>query len=143
MKRKLILFDVDGTLYDNAHQCVPASTIAALKSLKENHHEIVIATGRSYFMLYSINSIKELIDHYILINGQHIMAYGKNIYEDTIDARVLAKLIHSMTIRGLTYGFQSSEAEAINHLNPDVLASFDELKLNHPPLNPNFHLSNQ
>ncbi|MDD4212189.1 MAG: Cof-type HAD-IIB family hydrolase [Bacilli bacterium] len=143
MKRKLILFDVDGTLYDNKQRSVPASTILALKALKEEGHEIAVATGRAYYMLYSIDALKPYIDHYILINGQHIMAHGETIYEDTIDDYVLAKLIHSMENRGLIYGFQSSEEEAVNHLNPEVIESFHDLNLNVPPLNPSFHLSHQ
>ena len=114
MEKKLILFDVDGTLYDNSARSIPASTISALKQLKIKGHELVVATGRSYFMLYSIEEIKSLFDHFILINGQHIIANKQVIYEDAVEKAKLAALISSMADMNITYGFQSAYSEAIS-----------------------------
>lgn len=140
MKKKLILFDVDGTLYDNANKEIPTSTIEALRALKQQGHELAVATGRAYYMLYSIDAIHDLIDHYILINGQHIIANGKTIYEDVVPFPLLQQLVKSMDQRKITYGFQSSETEALNHLNPEVIHSFEQLNLNLPKEDPLFHL---
>ncbi len=139
MTKKLILFDVDGTLYDNANKCVPASTIAAIKKLKELGHELVVATGRAYFMLYSIEEIIHLFDHFILINGQHIMSLNKTIYEDVVDKDTLNKLIKNLKNKNITYGFQSSHNEAVSEVNSSVTASFKKLNLNIPPEDEEFY----
>lgn len=139
MEKKLILFDVDGTLYDNKNKRVPASTFSALQSLKKAGHELVVATGRAYFMLYSIEEILFLFDHFILINGQHIMANKKTIYEDVVDKESIEKLLTSLRKRNITYGFQSSESEALNKIDDGVVASFAKLNLNLPPKEPEFY----
>lgn len=139
MQKKLLIFDVDGTLFDNSKRQIPLSTIKALKLLKANGHELAVATGRAYFMLYAIDEIKALFDHFVLINGQHIIANNKVIYEDTVEKAKLDNLIASMIELNITYGFQSSDCEAISELNDNVKKSFVELDLNFPPENKNFH----
>ena len=53
MTKKLIKFDIDGTLLDHEKQ-LPESTKQAIKELKEAGHEVAIATGRApYFIRIS------------------------------------------------------------------------------------------
>lgn len=139
MHKKLIFFDVDGTLYDNNLKLIHPSTVLALKALKDKGHELVIASGRAYFMLYSIEEIKALFDHFVLINGQFIMANGKVIYEDTIEKAKIDALIKSMIELKITYGFESSATEAISEINDRVKGTFAEMDLNLPPENKNLH----
>jgi len=139
MDKKLILFDVDGTLYDNANRCIRPLTLEAIAKLKALGHEIVIATGRAYFMLEALKAILPLVSHFILINGQHIIANGKVIYEDTIEETKVENLISSLKELNITYGFQSSHSEAISDLNNNVEESFVKLDLNVPPQNKDFH----
>lgn len=139
MQKKLIFFDVDGTLYDNNLKQIPSSTIQSLKALKAKGHELAIATGRAFFMLYSIEEIKHLFDHFVLINGQHIIANNRVIYEDTIEKDKIEALIQSMIDLNITYGFQSSASEAISEINERVIDSFADLNLNLPPKNKDFH----
>ena len=47
--RKLIFFDIDGTLY-NSDKVVPAEAKKAVRQLKEDGHIVAIATGRGPFM---------------------------------------------------------------------------------------------
>ena len=44
-KRKLLVFDVDGTLLTSSHTILP-STKRALAKVAENGHHIVLATAR-------------------------------------------------------------------------------------------------
>jgi len=139
LNKKLILLDIDGTIFDNTNRCIPPSTISAIKKAKENGHEIVIATGRAYFMLYSITEIMPLVDHFILINGQHIIANKEVIYEDTIKEKVMEGIISVLKKMNITYGFQSAYAEAISDINDKVKETFVEMNLNLPPKNTDFY----
>lgn len=68
MKKKLFVFDVDGTLYDLKHHVIPASTIQAIKQLKNQGHYFVIASGRAHYGLGK--ALMELQPDYILaMNG--------------------------------------------------------------------------
>lgn len=71
--KKLVLFDVDGTLVDSETHIVPTSTIEALKLLHEEGYLLGIATGRS------LRSIQEggfcdiaTWDVFICNNGQAV-----------------------------------------------------------------------
>ncbi|PAD37097.1 Cof-type HAD-IIB family hydrolase [Terribacillus saccharophilus] len=67
MRKKFIVFDIDGTLLTTEMEFL-ASTKQALVSLKDQGHVIVIATGRDYPSAKSI--VDELeIDTYVLCNG--------------------------------------------------------------------------
>jgi len=139
VQNKLFLFDVDGTLYDGKQKKIHSSTCEALHALKNAGHELVVATGRAYFMLYSIAPVIHLIDHFILINGQHILANHQTIYEDKIEHQLLEPLLESFRKRNIPYGFQSAYCESVSHINDTVLASFVELDLNLPPEDAHFH----
>lgn len=140
MDKKLIFIDVDGTLYDNKNKKIHESTIKALHKLKQNGHKLVIATGRGKFMLYSIEEVLPLIDHYVLINGQQVIANHQIIFEDAIDAQVVTNLVETMDALGVIYGFESATKEAVNVINDHVIQSFELLNLKVPPKNPTFHL---
>jgi Cof subfamily protein (haloacid dehalogenase superfamily) len=139
MKKKLILLDIDGTVFDNNKRCIHPSTITAIKEAKAKGHEIVIATGRAYFMLYSISEIMPLIDHFVLINGQHVISNNDVIYEDTIKVETMEEITSELKNMNITYGFQSAYAEAISDINDDIKSTFMEMNLNLPPRNSSFY----
>ncbi|HNZ50019.1 MAG TPA: Cof-type HAD-IIB family hydrolase [Bacilli bacterium] len=137
--KKLILLDIDGTLFDNQRQMVSPKSIAAIKQL-HNHHIVAIATGRAPFMIDSIKAIKPLIDYYIFINGQYICAHKKTIFQEPLDRNVLKELIKRLQSLNLAYGFESSHQEAVSRIDELVLYSFQNLGLPVPPVDPQFYL---
>lgn len=123
MKKKLILFDIDGTIFDNSKQIIPPSTIETLKQLKEKGHELAIATGRAYVSLVHIEPVMPLFHHYILINGQQIISQGKTIYQGTLETKVLKELLDSFETKKLQYGFRTAYGEKRVHV-----ATLEEVK---------------
>lgn len=80
--RKLLFFDVDGTLF-NSDKKLPQSAKDALLAARANGYEIAIATGRAPFMIQSI--LEELdIDTYVTFNGQYVVDKGEVIFTDGI-----------------------------------------------------------
>lgn len=90
MKKKLLFFDIDGTLY-NTSKKIPEATKKAIEEARENGHEIAIATGRSPFFLKEVS--EELnIDSYVSFNGQFVVYKGKTISKRPIPQNVLERL---------------------------------------------------
>lgn len=133
----LFLFDIDGTLFDNQNRVVPDSTIKALRELKKNH-QIGIATGRAGFMLYAVEEIVDLVDYFVLINGQIVKAGDKTIFSEPIDTGLIAALVKDFEKFNLAYGFEGEKDEAISRVDDNVVDSFAVLDLHLPPVNKNY-----
>lgn len=139
-KKKLVLFDIDGTLFDNDRMCIPESTKKALLELHQVA-QIGIATGRAGFMLYSVEEILPLVDYLILINGQYIKAKNQVIYENSIAPEALAALVCDMN--DIPHGFVGSDDESVSKIDSDVIQSFQGLGLHLPRKDPDFYLKNK
>ncbi len=61
---KMIVFDVDGTLYDLVRHEIPHSAVTAIQKAKQNGILFVIATGRTYYGLGK--ALNDLQPDYIL-----------------------------------------------------------------------------
>jgi len=142
VKKKLILFDIDGTLFDNKNKKVHSSTVEALEELHKTSI-IGIATGRAGFMLHSVESILHLIDYYVLINGQYIKAHNEVIYENPIDYDILKKLCNEMDKLDIPYGFEGSDDEALTRVDERVIKAFEALSLNLPPIDKDYYHKNK
>ena len=59
LMKKLLFFDIDGTLVDFGNSTMSPSTADALINAKQNGHMIFLCTGRSYNQIYP--SLKPLI----------------------------------------------------------------------------------
>src|SRR5699024_11160356 len=90
MNKKIVFFDIDGTLVD-AQKVVPESTKKAIKILQYNGVIVALSTGRPPFLYEHIR--KELnIDTYISFTGQHVVFEGKLIYSKPLEVRIVANL---------------------------------------------------
>ena len=74
MNKKIIFFDVDGTLVDvrPAREYIPTSTIQAIQQAKENGHYCVLCTGRSKAEIY---------DHILDVGFDGIIGAGGGFVE--------------------------------------------------------------
>ena len=86
MQQKVLVFDVDGTLYDMVHHEIPSSAIAAIKKAKENGHIFVIASGRAFYGLGK--ALDELAADYIISMSGGVLTNNK---KQIIKKHVLAK----------------------------------------------------
>ena len=140
MKKKMIIFDIDGTLVDNKDHTIHQSTIDTLKKLKENGHELVIATGRHFPLLFNIEILKPLINHYILINGQQIRCNGKIIYNDIFSLDDLKRLLKGFDEAHIPYGCVSSDGVYVNERNESVDYAYSLFGLEMPEIDKQYYL---
>lgn len=91
--RKLIFFDIDGTLTScKEHGKIPESTKLALRKLEENGHFIALATGRAKFRAQEFQ--REInISNMICEGGNCIILNNEEVSYEPLD-QTLAKAIY-------------------------------------------------
>lgn len=88
--KKIIFFDIDGTLYDFSGQ-MPVSTVDALKQAHVNGHKLLICSGRTKFQIYP--ELFSLFDGLVGATGAYIEENGNVISEHFMSEEVLEKII--------------------------------------------------
>lgn len=104
MKKKLLFFDIDGTLLAGGIPgYIPDSTIAALKQAQANGHYLFINTGRTYSFMPAL--IREFpFDGYICGCGTEVIFQGKTLYHHQIPRDVqfsLRDVFRQLHIQGI------------------------------------------
>lgn len=83
MGKKLIFFDIDGTLTDREGQ-VPASAAEAIRTAQKKGVLCVINTGRPFSHI--VPSVREIgFDGYVCSCGQHLLHNGKTVFRHRAD----------------------------------------------------------
>ncbi|WHZ31487.1 Cof-type HAD-IIB family hydrolase [Desemzia incerta] len=91
MEKKILFFDIDGTLLTDEKKVLP-STKAALKQLQANGHEVAIATGRNYTMAKTVIDELEL-QNYIVCNGAAGFFHNELVYENVLDPTEFERML--------------------------------------------------
>lgn len=91
-QKKLLFFDIDGTLMIESNGIVPKSTIDAIEKAHQNGHLIFINTGRP---LSSINqTILDLQpDGFVCGCGTYIQYHDQVLYSFTVDSKRCKELV--------------------------------------------------
>lgn len=84
MQKKIVFFDIDGTLIDTNTYTIPQSTIDAIRLAQANGHILIVNTGRPNVAVDAI--IKEAgFDGYICGCGTYIEYKNEVIFHQTLD----------------------------------------------------------
>ncbi len=139
LSKKLILFDIDGTLLDHEKK-LPVSTKEAIKSLQNMGHEVAIATGRPPYFFKELR--EELgIDTFVCFNGQYVEVANEVIFKNPIDQEKLSKLLSFSSLHEHPLVFMGAETmkSSIDY-HIDIEDSFVALDVGvtHPKANPNY-----
>lgn len=102
MKTKHIFLDIDGTLvgYDSK---IPASALKALQMAQANGHKIIIASGRSFGMIYRDLLETVRFDGIISSGGSCVTVGREVIFESIIEGDRLALVIDYFRNHGINY----------------------------------------
>lgn len=137
MKRKLIFFDIDGTLLDH-NKKVPNSTKETVKKLKQQGHHIAISTGRAPFMFKKLREELD-IDSFVSFNGQLVVYEGMKIYENPFKIETLKNLLQYAHKSNHPLVFMSEEdMKASVESHPYIHDSMGSLKFEHPEYHPEY-----
>ncbi|WP_026105202.1 Cof-type HAD-IIB family hydrolase [Halalkalibacterium ligniniphilum] len=137
MTRKLIFFDIDGTLLNHDKE-LPISTKQAIQTLKERGHYVAIATGRAPFLFGSLR--EDLgIETYVSFNGQYVVAEKEIIFKNSLHKETL-KVFTEFALRHdhpIVY-MDHEDMKANIEYHPFVEESIGTLKFEHPAHDPEY-----
>ncbi|TYR79885.1 Cof-type HAD-IIB family hydrolase [Priestia megaterium] len=139
MDRKMIFFDIDGTLLDHDKK-LPASTKNAVQLLKEQGHEVAIATGRAPFMFKELREELD-IQTFISFNGQYIVLNGKVLYKNPLDLEELQLLTDYAATKNHPVVYMDHEDMKSNikfHSHIETSISTLKLGFSHPTHDPSY-----
>ncbi len=126
MNKKLILFDIDGTIVCyKSGEYIPDSTVKAIRLLQKNGHHVAVATGRS---LYTSKSIMKKLDIKtgILHDGAQIISNSKTLFERKIRRDVSRKLCRILSGTALSVFAFDGEGIYSHNMSPEVKNYLEE-----------------
>ena len=142
MMKKILFFDVDGTLY-NSEKILPASAKEALLEARRNGYEIAIATGRAPFMIQSL--LEELdINTYVTFNGQYVVYRGEIVYTNGVEKDELSKIIAFGNARHEPVVFLDDQRMIASVGNNEMISeSLNTLKYPYPNIDSTYYMQNE
>ncbi|QPQ32217.1 Cof-type HAD-IIB family hydrolase [Lysinibacillus sp. JNUCC 51] len=140
--KKILFFDVDGTLY-NSEKILPASAKNALLEARRNGYEIAIATGRAPFMIQSL--LEELdINTYVTFNGQYVVYRGEIVYTNGVEKDELSKIIAFGDARHEPVVFLDDQQMIASVGNNEMISeSLNTLKYPYPKIDSTYYMQNE
>lgn len=136
--KKLIFFDIDGTLLDHKKE-LPASTEKAIMDLHAAGHYIAIATGRAPFMFPELRE-KLGIHTFISFNGSYVRVGEEEILKSPLNDEELIRLTEAAVNNDhpLVYmDHLDMKANIPYHARIEESISFS-LKFEHPAYDPSY-----
>ncbi|MEG0277222.1 MAG: HAD family hydrolase [Coprobacillus sp.] len=107
MNKKIIFFDIDGTLYAKELGGVSPRVKAAIKKVKSKGHLCFIASGRPYG--YIAENIRALdFDGYVLANGANIKYNHDDLKSRFLNPQDVKELIEALKSKNIEYVLQTS-----------------------------------
>ncbi|MBS4177278.1 Cof-type HAD-IIB family hydrolase [Lederbergia citrea] len=136
--KKIVFFDIDGTLLDDDKN-LPVSTKEAIKTLQKNGIYTAIATGRAPFMVTKL--LQELnMESYVSFNGQYVVFGNEVVYTNPLCSINLKKLAKEASIHNhhLVYMNESTLKSNVKY-DHRIKESLESLKMVHPEHDPMFY----
>lgn len=139
MSKKIIIFDIDGTLVDDEKN-LPEETKESIDQLQKNGAYVVIATGRPPFLFKELRT--ELnINSYISFNGQHVVFEGEVVYKNPIKRNELTALYEMLKVRNKPMVFMDEyKMVATEKEHPYIQKCFEMIADEYPIVDLDFHL---
>lgn len=117
MDKKMIFFDIDGTLIPEGRHCIDEQTKRALAQAKANGHLLFINTGRTYFNID--NFIKDIgFDGYVCGCGTYIYLGDKCLHKSTLPRQTCLDIMEKMRQCHIAGFFEANRYVFFDQLSP-------------------------
>lgn len=130
---KVVVTDIDGTLYSHTKNCVIPSAIDAIKKLQAKGIKVILCSGRNKYLIGK-TGILDIVkpDGLITMNGSSVIIDNKVIYkypipEETVDALIKfsKRLKFGLTLIELDEGH-------INYIDDRVISAHEKFNTRFP-----------
>ena len=123
MIKKLLFFDIDGTLvgFDGK---MPASTAEALQRAHAGGHRLFLCTGRCRTQIYPWLLADHPFDGAVMCAGANVYAEGKQIYHRTFGGQRTKALVDFLEASGASYFVQNEYGCTMTEKSLDAQAQF-------------------
>lgn len=122
MSKKILFFDIDGTILREDTHTVPETTIRGLRKARENNHLIYINTGRTYSCLNS--TVQEIgFDGYVCGCGTYIKSGDEVLLSKSIGAkecRRIIELLRACKVDAVLEGCEDIYFDNREDIAPDI-----------------------
>ena len=107
MEKKIIFFDIDGTLYTPVNNGVTQIVKNAIQETRKKGHLCFIASGRPYGFI--ADNVKEIgFDGYVLANGANIKYKGQDLQTRYLNEYDVKTFIMKLKEKNIEYVLQTS-----------------------------------
>ncbi|AKP65456.1 HAD superfamily hydrolase [Levilactobacillus koreensis JCM 16448] len=127
MYHAIVFFDLDGTLFDDNKNVLPAS-VAAIHEMQQHHILPVIATGRNIFEIQSVLDATN-IDAVVSANGSYVQYQGKRLAAANIPRPTLKAITTFANQQGDPVGYFNNQGFRLSQANQDTRDNFKLLRL--------------
>lgn len=135
MRKKIVFFDFDGTLFHHQSESIPASAIKVLETLAQDPLTyVVLATGRTHYNLTMFRDREQYFDGYIFLNGLHTEFQGTILDEHIVSQAEAAPLIQTFEELGLVYGAFAATGQYISGVTEEIRKDFASVSFDLPPV---------
>ncbi|MFR7590679.1 MAG: Cof-type HAD-IIB family hydrolase [Longibaculum sp.] len=106
MNRKIIFFDIDGTLYTSELGGITTAVREAIAKTQALGHLCFVASGRPYG--YIAKNVREIgFDGYVLANGANIKYQNQDLEVRAMNYDDVKELCHQLSLRNIEYVLQT------------------------------------
>lgn len=127
MKKAVVFFDLDGTLFDDQKNVLPSS-IAAIHEMQAHDVLPVIATGRNVFEIQDVLD-ETGIDAVVSANGSYVQYQGRKLSAAVIAPDLLRDLTAFANQQGDPLGYFNNTGFRLSQANQDTTDNFKLLRL--------------
>ena len=139
MDKKIVFFDIDGTILDDNKQ-IPKSTKRAINELQEAGVYTAIATGRGPGeMAWVCEALN--INSYVAINGSYAVFNGEEIYLKHMEKEEVIQLANTVEKYNHSAAFVThDDTWALHENHPLILRCIQDLQMKYPRAEKERHL---
>ena len=120
MEKKIIFFDVDGTLYTNELGGITDNVKKAIAATRALGHLCFVASGRPYG--YIADNVKDIgFDGYVLANGANIKYQNHDLEKRFLNYKDVKELCQNLKKKNIEYVLQTSTLCYLNKENKCLL----------------------
>ncbi|MBP3504241.1 MAG: HAD-IIB family hydrolase [Bacilli bacterium] len=123
--KKVLFFDVDGTLLTPKKRIVEKETLEVLEELSKNPDiDLYLSSGRGRETLGDVEFIIPYFTGLNLANGGHIIINNES-FLDCIDRNIVEEVVKFMINNKISFSASTSKGNLRMYFNDEVKASFD------------------